>query len=369
MKIKKPRILVFAPFPPPLHGSAAVSMQIRNSKVVNDAFSCDFINISTSSKISEIGHLNPSKILRHFSAFIMAFSKLVFHKYDLCYLAITCHGKSFLKDAPFVLLCKLFGRRIVIHQHNKGMSDDLDRRPYKWLLPFVYKNVYVLLLSWRLYPDIERVVPKDRVLVCPNGIQTVNHTEVVRDNPIPRILFLSNLIESKGLLVMLDALDILRSRGYSFICDIVGADTREISPRRMQSEIEARGLKSFVTYHGKKTGADKEAFLMQNDIFVFPTFYDNECFPLVLLEAMQYGMSIVTTDEGGIADIVTDGVDGLICEKRSPESLADRLQILFDNPQLRNRLGRNAGKRFRESFTQDIFESTLCRCFNSILNR
>lgn len=53
----------------------------------------------------------------------------------VCYFAITCNGSGFIKDAPFVLLCKLFRRKVVIHQHNKGMSGCVDKQPYKWLLP------------------------------------------------------------------------------------------------------------------------------------------------------------------------------------------------------------------------------------------
>lgn len=87
-----------------------------------------------------------------------------------CYLAITCHVLGFLKDAPFVQLCKLFGRKVVIHQHNKGMSGCIERWPYRWLIPYIYKRTRVILLSWYLYPDIEKAVRREQVVICPNGI-------------------------------------------------------------------------------------------------------------------------------------------------------------------------------------------------------
>ena len=108
-------------------------------------------------------------------AYCLVLGKLMHRRYDLCYLAITCHGIGFLKDAPFVLLCKLFGKKIVIHQHNKGMSRDVKQWPYRWLLPLVYRNTKVILLSWRLYPDIENVVRKEQILICPNGIPEETH--------------------------------------------------------------------------------------------------------------------------------------------------------------------------------------------------
>lgn len=169
--LKKSRILFIGTLPPPVHGSAVVSQQIKDSKLINDAFDCDWVNLSTSRRMDEIGKTTLAKPFRLLGALCKEFWLLLTHRYDLCYLAITCHGSGFLKDSPFVLLAKLLRKKIVIHQHNKGMANDVDRWPYRWLLPLCYKNARVILLSWYLYPDIEKVVPKENVVICPNGIR------------------------------------------------------------------------------------------------------------------------------------------------------------------------------------------------------
>lgn len=359
--MRKPRVLFVASFPPPVHGSSLMSQYILDSKVINGAFDCDCVNLSTSRKMDEIGKQDISKLWRLVSALIREFWLLTTHHYDLCYLAITCHGIGFLKDAPFVLLCKLFGRKIVIHQHNKGMANDADRWPYRWLLPLVYNNTKVILLSSRLYADIEKVVPRQNVIICPNGIPDADYIYEERNNGVTKILFLSNLIESKGVLVLLDALKLLKDKGLQFICDIVGGETREINAKRFFDEVNNRGLNGMVSYHGKQYGKDKEAFLRNADILAFPTFYQNECFPLVLLEAMQYGLPIVTTDEGGILDMVEDGVNGLICEKNDSVSLAERLELLINDEELRVRIGRVNMSKYKEQFKLDVFENKMAQ--------
>ena len=313
----KPRILFIATFPPPIHGSAVVSEQIRNSKVINDAFDGDYVNLGTSRKMDEIGKgglwLNLQKLFRFAGSFFKTLGLLLMHRYDLCYCAITCHGSGFLKDAPFVLLCKLFGCKVIIHQHNKGMAKDVDRPVYRWLLPLVYKNAKVILLSWHLYPDIEKVVKREDVMICPNGIKPTGNPDFLRTpNKIPHILFLSNLLIDKGVLVLLDALKILKDKGYSFVCDFVGSETKDIDAARFAKEVEVRGLNSFAIYHGRKYGGEKDAYFKQADIFAFPTFYGNETFGLVNLEAMDYKLPIVTTNIGGIPDIVTNGENGFV---------------------------------------------------------
>lgn len=363
----EPRILFIVPFPPPVHGSAMVSQQIKDSKLIGDTFCCDWVNLSTSRSMNEIGQQNPIKIWRFLSALFITFWKLLTHRYALCYLAITCHGGGFLKDAPFALLCKLFHKKLVIHQHNKGMSADVDRWPYRWLLPMVYRNAKVILLSWHLYPDIERVVKKVDVVICPNGITQTNSETIVRNNAVPHLLFLSNLIITKGVYVLLDACKILKDKGLEFVCDFVGAESKEISELVFKNEVSCRGLEGIVQYHGRRYGADKDAYFRQADVFVFPTFYGNETFGLVNLEAMQYQLPIVTTNEGGIPDVVQDGVNGFICERQNAGSLASAIELLLLNPALRHQMGNAGHEIYKQKFTLEKFEHRMCECLSAVL--
>lgn len=364
----KQRILFIAPLPPPVHGSAVVSRQIKDSVVINDAFICDWVNLSASRRTEELWKNKPVKLLRISAAFTKTLVLLLRHRYDLCYLAITCHGRPFLKDAPFVLLCKLFGRRIVIHQHNKGMDNDVSRWPFSFMLPLVYKNVSVILLSKRLYHDIGKVVPETNVLVCPNGIQVDNRFRAVAGQPsTPRLLFLSNLMESKGVWVLLEALQKLNERGYDFCCTFAGGQTREISFERFASEVKSHNLEKQVVCRGALFDEEKEQCFRDADLFVFPSY--NECFPLVILEAMSYGLPVVTTDEGGIPDIVEDGVTGIVIEKNNPQSLADEIARLLDDETLRHDLGAAGRLRLESGFTQEVFEHNMLSCLQACIEK
>lgn len=361
---RKPRILYIATFPPPIHGSAMVSLQIKESKLINDAFDGDYVNLGTSRTMEEIGKggiwLNFKKLGRFAGSFLKTFGLLLTRRYDLCYCAITCHGSGFLKDAPFVLLCKMFGRKIVIHQHNKGMAKDVDRPVFRWLLPMVYRHTKVILLSWHLYPDIEKVVDRKDVLICPNGIKpTVDPNFKREPNVVPHILFLSNLLIDKGVLVLLDALKILKDKGYSFVCDFVGSETKDIDAVRFANEVEIRGLNSIAVYHGRKYGTEKDAYFKQADTFVLPSFYNNEAFPLVNLEAMEYKLPIVSTNVGGIPDEVRDGDSGFVVEPKDTDALADAICKLIGDAQLRRKMGDKAYALFREHFTQEHFEESF----------
>lgn len=360
---KKAKVLMIGPLPPPVHGSAMMTQYIKDSNLINNHFTLDWINLSTSRKMTEIGKKSPKKIIRFLSSYIKTLFKLSTNNYSFCYLAITCHGLGFLKDAPFALLCKLFRKKILIHQHNKGMSADVNKPLFRRLLNLVYNDSTVVLLSQRLYPDISQIVDESQVKICANGIieQTISNKE---NHDIPRLLFLSNLMESKGIYELLDSCKSLNDNGYLFYCDIIGSETKEIDSQKLEREIENRNLKDIVIYHGPKYGDDKQQALSQADIFVFPT--DNDCFPLVLLEAMQAGLPTISTDIGGIPDIIQDGKTGYVVPSKDSKTLTDKIKFLLDNPQVLREMGQNAYARFNQSYTLSKFEERINDMFLNI---
>jgi glycosyltransferase involved in cell wall biosynthesis len=422
-------ILFITPLPPPVHGSAMVSQCIKDSELIRGEFNCDFVNLSTSRRMDEIGKGGAKKLLRFAGSFFLLFYKLLLHRYDLCYLAITCHGVGFLKDAPFVLLCKLFGRRIVIHQHNKGMSACIDRWPYSWLIPYIYKHARVILLSWHLYPDIAQAVKREQVMICPNGIRetvsgersvlngtdikpstqnpqqehrdltkhstlnskpytlhskpytlnskqeqrdltkhytlnskhsTLNTKQELRSPLAVNLLFLSNLIPSKGVYVLLDACKMLKDRGVAFQCNFVGGESKEMDRRAFEEAVKERGLEGRVLYHGPKYGEEKEHYWSMADVFVQPTYED--CFPLTILEAMQHGLPVVSTDEGAVPDMVADGENGFVCRRKDAEGLAQALERLLQDEALRHRMGAEGYRIYQENFTLQCFERRFVEC-------
>ena len=329
-------------------------------------FECDFINLSTSRSVNEIGIYDLKKTFRFVSSFIKTFWKLLTKKYDICYIALTCHGNGFIKDAPFALLCKLFNKKLVIHQHNKGMGKDLGNPWRVKLLRTVYKNATVILLSWKLYPDVEAIVRREQIKICPNGIpiDPLFNTFTNRNNTVPHLLFLSNLIPTKGVYILLDALKILKDRGYKYICNFVGGESSEISADTFNHAVLARGLNENVEYLGKKYNKEKSEILAKHDIFVFPTFYDQECFPVVLLEAMQAGLPCISTDEGAIPDLLGD--TGIVIETQNVKQVADAIEKLIVDKDLYNTLSQRTQRRFHDNYTINSFERNISTILSNI---
>lgn len=357
------KILFVLHLPPPVHGAAMVGKYIQESKVINEDFQCRYINLALARSLEDIGHGGLSKLLKFLKLLAQIRKEVKDFRPDMVYVTPNACGGAFYKDFVVVQMLKLMGCRVVAHYHNKGVSTRQNRFFDDLLYKSFFKNLKVILLSEALYADVEKYVRKSDVYICPNGIPEICLVEPAeeRHNALPKLLFLSNLLISKGVLVLLDALVILKDKGYQFVCDFVGGETSEMSAESFHKEVKIRHLETYVIYNGKKYGDDKEAFLKQADVLVFPTFYHNEAFSLVILEAMQHKIPVITTGEGGLPDMVKDGVNGYICDKQNPESLAYYTMLLLDDEKLRWRMGEEGYKRYKSHYTLAAFEENFDR--------
>lgn len=357
----KPSILFILHLPPPVHGAAMMGKYIHDSEVINGRFDCHYINLTTAKSLQDIGKGGVKKLWRFFCLLLRIVKGLVRVKPQLVYVTPNSHGGAFYKDFVVVQLIKLMGYRVIVHYHNKGVAIRQDRWLDDKLYRLFFKNLKVILLAEALYKDVEKYVNREDVFVCPNGIPASLDKEPVaeRKNEIPQLLFLSNLLVDKGVLVLLDALKVLKEKGYSFVCHFVGGESAEIDAARFAEEVKTRGLDQMALYLGKRYGEEKNEEYGNADVFVFPTYYFNECFPLVLLEAMEHAVPCISTREGGVSAIIDDGVDGFMVEKRDANALADRIEFLLTHPEERLRMGIAGYQKFKNEFTLPKFEARM----------
>lgn len=357
-------VLFILQLPPPKHGASFVGDIIRNSKKINNFFSCDYIRISTIPSNGKRGLIH--KILSYIRIFSSIKYRFRTKKYDLVYMTPCASGMAFFKDFFICFFVKFFNKNIVYHFHNKGIST--NRMVHSIIKREFFKNVKIILLSPLLYDDIKKYVEEDNVYYCPNGISECDSINEKFNNDVEgrvSILYLSNMIKSKGVYILLETCKMLKDKNVNFLCKFIGP-WYEIKENAFYSKVDEYNLENHVKYLGPKYGRDKYSELRNSDIFTFPSFYPDECFPLVLLEAMSCKLPIVTTNEGAISEIIENEKQGFIISKNNPKELTAALEILIENEDLRNQMGRAGFKKFKEKYTIDTFENRFIDLINSI---
>jgi glycosyltransferase involved in cell wall biosynthesis len=366
--IKLKKILFIVQLPPPLHGASVMNNLVFNSELINSNFSVDLINLQFARSLEELKKFSFPKL---FKAFLYCFSiikRSLFYKPDLVYFTLSPKGYSFYRDSIYVFLLKLFNNKIVFHLHGKGIRESIKRTSInKHVYNWVFKNTYVICLSQRLTNDLEGVY-KSLPYIVPNGIRMlpeIEGKEFEKHVSVPQILFLSNYIRDKGILTIIDALNKLKKQGYIFNSRLVGAPV-DLSIEFLKGHISDLNLSECIQITGPLFNDEKMCEFRNADIFCFPTY--NDAFPLVILEAMQFSLPVISTFEGGIPDIVIENETGFLVDAQNPEILADKISILLKDKQLRIDMGKKGHERFINNFTLTHFENNIYKTFQAILD-
>jgi glycosyltransferase involved in cell wall biosynthesis len=349
-------------------GFYAINQQIVDSAFLSKSFQIRIFPLYAEEKKHRLLYLTKTLFSLIRNTFSLALVLIKF-KPKIVYFTISPY-KSFARDFVYVLLLKLSRTKVVYHLHGKGIQHIVERSKLKKsLYKFVYKNTYVICLSELLTNDIASIY-KGKPYIVNNGVPcSVADSDIQynKENEPPVLLFLSNFIIAKGILLFIDALEALQRKGNKFRAVLVG-DYSEISKDELQKYTDSKGLTDLVLIKGPLYGESKMKEYLSSDIFVFPTFYPLETWGLVILDAMQCELPVISTNEGAIPEIVEHQQTGLIVEKNNLEQLTNGIEYLLGHPEKRKEMGKAGREKYLQKYTLETFESTLANVFSTILN-
>ena len=182
------------------------------------------------------------------------------------------------------------------------------------------------------------------------------------------IMFFSNLYHEKGLMILLDAFLEVKQEIPNALLQVYGASRGGKQDAEYNKFVLQNNLQNEVYFKGFLNGENKAEALQMGVIFVFPSYFSEECFPLVLLEAMQAELPIVATKIGAIPEMIQDGKEGILIDLNDHVQLAKKIIILARNERFRKELGKNAYIKFIENYTLVHFEHNMRSIFTKVLS-
>jgi glycosyltransferase involved in cell wall biosynthesis len=204
--------------------------------------------------------------------------------------------------------------------------------------------------------DSGTVMRERVVLIRGSGVDP----DVYRERPAPQgtpvVMLASRLLWDKGVGEFVEAAKILLAAGYEARFVLVG-DSDDANPASIDTAtLDAWNRDGTVELWGRRN--DMPDVLAQAHIVCLPSY--REGVPKVLIEAASCGRPIVTTDAPGCREVVRHGENGLLVPVRDAKALADAIQTLLDDPDLRSRMGQAGRELVRKEFTIDaVVKSTL----------
>jgi glycosyltransferase involved in cell wall biosynthesis len=295
-------------------------------------------------------HVHFANRAAHTAMFVKAISGIPF--------SITAHGQDFMSDLGNDELL----RELCASAEFVGAETDYSRDLLATRCPESRSKIF------RVYNgiDLSRFPRREVLLHVPgrtaSGFVEPTARREARPSPI-RFLSVGRLVAFKGFDILIDACAELQKRGLNFDCEIIGEGALRAE---LEERVSRQNLRERIHFAGEQSQNYVLAALRNCDIFVLASAPDerdaSDIFPTVIAEAMASGKPVISTTVAGIPELVANGETGLLVSPRDARALADAMEQVARDENLRSDFGRAARLRIEQEFTiEQTIEPLLAR--------
>lgn len=299
-------------------------------------------------------------------------------KYDLCHLNISLDFKSYYRDLGYVALIRLFGKKFMCFFHGWEYPYEDKICNSKWRSS-LFKNTIGKMdgcfLSGTIFKkSLERMGTNS---ACKYWVETmmadnryldkIDYDSKWQDKEQVNLLFISRVVKSKGIYIIAEAQKQLVAKFPNKKVNLIfagdGPDFKEF-----KSFVEAEKIPN-VEFTGYVRDEIKHEALNRGDIFFFPTYFP-EGVPSVNLEAMLYGMPVISRINAGIPDVVDHGDEGngYLSEALEAGPYVKFISKLIEQPELRIAMGKRNKKKALGRFVKERIEERVLNVYLELLD-
>jgi len=269
------------------------------------------------------------------------FTSLKPQTYDLVHIH-SAFGASFIRSIPFIRIASYRGIPLVNHIHADDWVSFYENasRGNRLRIAETYGRCdKIIVLSQEWADTLSTVIPESKIAILEN------FTPVYEEDFLPNwdsktIVFMSRLESIKGCDILPEICErvIARVPGARFL--ICGDGSMRTF---LLTELRNRHLNGRVDLLGWISGDQKIDILKRSSIFLLPSY--GEGMPMCILEAMGLGIPVVATSVGGVPQLVSDGVNGFLCDTGDTESIAESIITLLNDSKMCLAMSEEAKKR------------------------
>lgn len=325
------KLIFIGPLPPPITGQSVAFSYIKEIDNIDEQ-----ISIINTQKYK-------IQLFNYFHSLIILPLIILFSSYGTIYFICSRSKLGFLRQFPFLAISILKNIRLINHLHGADFKEfykkaGILRRIIKW----AYQNVDTSIVLLEEMKDQFLAFPKMKLEVVPNAVsKELENLEIVFPKE-KRVLFLSNIMASKGIIEFLIAVKELLKDDNSIRIDIAGDFISDNYLTKYQIKKKFfdlfEGLKNDfpkrIFYHGPVSGPKKITLLKSSSIFILPTYYLTEAYPISILEAMAAGNAIITSKHNYLEKIISEKHGQTIPIKDSSHIIYSIKKLFYDQHKL-----------------------------------
>lgn len=347
----------------------AIATGIILNSALRDRFDLLFLNTKANDSINTLGKWNFSKIFRNLSIYRKLWGIASKQRPDLVLVPISQTTTGFIKDSFFILIARLFGRKVLVQLRGSNFRNWINsasgftKAYVRWMLG---RTQGVIVLGDNLRYLFADYFKPEQIFVVPNGADYQVPPKQSQGEEV-KLLYLSNLLASKGITDVFDAIYLLKNMPGlpAFSVDLIGEWLHEETKQYCLSLAGKHALP--VRIHSSAASANKLQFLADADVFVFPP-REPEGHPWSVVEAMAASLPVISTDQGAIVESVLDGVNGFIVQPANAQAIAEKLRTLILDKNKRTAMGKSSRDLYLKHYTEASMVANLEQTFNKVID-
>jgi len=281
---------------------------------------------------------------------------LLAEDFDVFHINTSFETKSILRDAFSLFRLKGAGAKIFLKFHGSDVRLlEEGNAGLRFLIRFLVKTAdgVGLLSTEEKRAFVRAGFDENKLFVVKNALPIIQRKSFPQvenfsaERPF-RLIFASRLIPTKGLLETVRAVSILLGKGFDVRLDVLGSGETLEPAETLAKDL---GVAGQIDFHGHVDEETVQEFYRAGGVLVFPTFHI-EGFPMVVFNALQFGLPIVTTRIRAAADYLKEGENALFCEAKNPASAAEKIAEIIANKDLREKMREN-NRALADEFTAE----------------
>ena len=353
------KICMIVPNPMVKGGIAAVVNGYRGSKLEKDYKIIYVESYKDGTKLS--------KLLKGIFGYFHFLKVLLFDRIDIIHIH-SSFGPSFYRKMPFIYMASWAKKPIVNHIHGADFDEFFvnasDKK--KQQIKKIYNKCSVLIaLSDEWKGRLSQIVPENKITIIENySILYENALEQRFDRECNNtVLFLGELGKRKGCYDIPEIVRKVKKKipDVKFILAGAGSEVDEEAIKHLMVE---NGVTENVTFPGWVRGDKKDRLLREADVFFLPSY--NEGMPMSVLDAMGYGLPIISTNVGGIPTIVHSGENGYCCDSGDVDAFAMAIVELLRNHEKRKEFASKSMEIVRMKYSLNSHLECLEKTYESV---
>jgi glycosyltransferase involved in cell wall biosynthesis len=287
--------------------------------------------------------------------------RLLSQKTDIVYIHVAERGSAF-RQAMTTAIALLLNKPVILHSHSADFHTFYANLPQ--IIQVGLRQIFrkstrfiVLSHSWKKFYIENLGLESERIIVLPNPVKFPATTLQPAHAGKVNFLFLGKIGERKGAFDLISAFSAIPLAQRENAELVIAGDGEGTKARHT---IEQLNLTQSIRILDWVDEQQRDELLARADVFVLPSY--NEGLPMALLEAMSWGLPVITTPVGGIPELISTAKNGLLVTPGQIEQLSAAMQSLIESENLRTSLG-NAGRESVRPFEVNKYCDRLADIF------